>query len=117
VNLPSSQPNLPLEVTVEHVKSWLDQNAEFLLLDCREVHEHATAHIAGSMLIPMNELPLRVDELQGYRDQPIVVQCHGGVRSLRVTEWLRDNGFSTTQSMAGGIDAWSQRIDPTVPRY
>ncbi|MCA9079107.1 MAG: rhodanese, partial [Planctomycetaceae bacterium] len=74
-------------------------------------------HIAGSTLIPMGELQERVGELQPYRDKQIVVHCHHGGRSLRVTHWLRSQGFDQTQNLTGGIDAWSQTVDPAVPRY
>lgn len=88
-----------------------------LLLDCRTPAEHATAKIAGSLLIPMQELPDRVAEISAWKDMPIIVHCHHGMRSLRVAKWLREQGFSFAQSMQGGIDAWSTDVDPTVPRY
>ena len=106
-----------LDVDVEQVKQMLDQNQQFLLLDCREPSELAVAKIEGSLHIPMRETIERQDELQEYRDQPIVVYCHHGGRSARVTHWLRANGFPQAQNMAGGIDWWSQTIDPDIPRY
>ena len=62
------------------------------------------------------EIAARVGELEPWRDRTIVVHCHHGVRSLRVTHWLRERGFAAT-SMRGGIDAWSAEVDPTVPVY
>ena len=91
--------------------------AGFLLLDCRTADEYAVAHIDGSRLIPMQDLPARLAELESWRDKPIVVHCHHGMRSLKVAQWLREQGFSFAQSMTGGIDAWSTEIDPAVPRY
>ena len=88
-----------------------------LLLDCRTPEEHATARIEGARLLPMQELAARVAELEAWRGKPIIVHCHHGVRSLRVTHWLREQGFTLAQSMRGGIDAWSTDVDPTVPRY
>ena len=88
-----------------------------LLLDCRTAEEHATARIPSAVLIPMQELAGRVAELEAWRDRPIIVHCHHGVRSLRVATWLRTRGFTLVQSMAGGIDAWSTEVDPSVPRY
>jgi rhodanese-related sulfurtransferase len=88
-----------------------------LLLDCRTPEEHATAKIAGSLLMPMQELPERVAEIAAWRDKPIIVHCHHGMRSLRVAKWLREQGFTLAQSMQGGIDAWSTDVDPAVPRY
>jgi rhodanese-related sulfurtransferase len=92
-------------------------SAVLLLLDCRMPDEHATARIAGSALIPMQELPERLAEIEAWREKPIIVHCHHGMRSLRVTKWLRDQGFALAQSMQGGIDAWSTDVDSSVPRY
>lgn len=88
-----------------------------LLLDCRTPEEHAIARIEGAVLIPMQQIPERLGEIESWRDKPIVVYCHHGVRSLRVVRFLRDQGFSQAQSMQGGIDAWSLEVDPSVPRY
>jgi len=88
-----------------------------LLLDCRTPEEYAIAKIDGAVLIPMQEIAERLAELEPWRDKPIIVHCHHGVRSLRVTHWLREKGFSLAQSMMGGIEAWSLDVDPAVPRY
>jgi len=88
-----------------------------LLLDCRTAEEYATAKIAGSLLLPMQEITERVAELEAWRGKPIIVHCHHGMRSLRVAKWLREQGFTLAQSMQGGIDAWSTDVDPAVPRY
>ena len=87
------------------------------LLDCRTPEEFAIAKIDGAVLIPMQEIAERLAELEPWRDKPIIVHCHHGVRSLRVTHWLREKGFSFAQSMTGGIEAWSLEVDPAVPRY
>jgi rhodanese-related sulfurtransferase len=87
-----------------------------VLLDVREPWEAETAAIAGATLIPMGEITSRAHtELDP--DQPVIVMCHHGQRSLSVTMWLRNQGFEHAQSLAGGIDNWSRTIDPTVPRY
>jgi len=91
--------------------------AASLLLDCRTPQEQAMARIAGSTLIPMQEIPARVAELEAWREKQIVVHCHHGMRSLKVAQWLREQGFLQAQSMRGGIAAWSQEIDPSVPQY
>jgi rhodanese-related sulfurtransferase len=88
-----------------------------LLLDCRTAEEHATARIDGAVLIPMQEIAARIGELDAWREKTIVVHCHHGVRSLRVTQWLRERGFTRATSMRGGIDAWSTEVDPGVPVY
>lgn len=107
----------PLEISCQDVRAKQEQGASFHFLDCREPDEYAVAHIDGAVLLPMSEMADRVTELEPYRDQLIVIHCHHGGRSLRVTRWLRQQGFAQTTSMAGGIDEWSQTIDPTVPRY
>lgn len=108
---------LPIEVDVHTVKLLIDGDEEFFLLDCREHHEYEFARIDGAQLIPMGEITQRVDELQEHVEKRIVVMCHHGGRSYRVTHWLRQNGFPHTQNMAGGIEAWSVEVDPDVPRY
>ena len=108
---------LALEISPSEVKVLLDEQADFFLLDCREVEEHATASIAGATLLPMSEIQERVSELEPQRERHIVVHCHLGGRSMQVTQWLRQQGFDRVQSMAGGIAAWSEEIDPSVPTY
>jgi len=115
MNSPSEEP--PIEIDVRAVQSMIDSGEEFLFLDCREPEEVAIASIAGTTLIPMNELPTRLCELEPARDGRIVVHCHHGGRSLQVTDWLRRQGFASAQNMTGGIDLWSIAIDPAVPRY
>ncbi len=105
------------EITCSDVKTRLDRGDNFLLLDCREEDEYAVAHIAEAKLLPMSQIAERVGEIQAWKSEPIVVHCHKGVRSLRVTSWLNAQGFENVQSMAGGIDAWSEEVDPAVPRY
>ena len=107
---------LPLDIDVRTVKQMLDRGEKFVLLDCREISEIATAKIAGTKHIPMREIPARIAEL-GPKQGRIVVHCHHGGRSQRVTQFLRQQGFDQVQNMAGGIDAWSQEIDSSVPRY
>lgn len=110
-------PELPVDIDCASVKAKLDAGEEFLLLDCRQPDEYEIANIAGSTLIPMGQLEERVSELDSHRNQLIVVHCHHGGRSLRVTHWLRQQGFGAVQNMEGGIDLWSQTVDPSVPRY
>ncbi|MGQ0633177.1 MAG: rhodanese-like domain-containing protein [Planctomycetaceae bacterium] len=113
----ASPSSLPLEVDCQSVKAKLDARHDFLLLDCRETDEYQTVHIAGVRHLPMTELMARVGELEPFRGREIVVHCHHGGRSLRVANWLRQQGFSQAQSMAGGIDQWAQEIDPSLARY
>jgi rhodanese-related sulfurtransferase len=87
-----------------------------VLLDVREPWEVETASISGATNIPMGEITSRAHtELDP--DQPIVVLCHHGQRSLSVAMWLRNQGFDHAQSLAGGIDHYSRTVDPKVPLY
>lgn len=108
---------LPLEVDVQTVHQMRQQGEAFVLLDVREKDEYDLVRIEGARLVPMSEIQRRLEELAPLRDQRIIVHCHHGGRSERVTHWLRSQGFPHTQNMAGGIDAWSLQIDPTLPRY
>ena len=112
-----NDPSPPFDIDVRSVKQLLDQGEDFLLLDCREPTEYATAQIVGSVHIPMRLIPAQLAELESRRAGRIVVHCHHGGRSARVAQWLRQQGFENAQNMAGGIDAWSLEIDPQVPRY
>jgi len=112
-----NSPAPSLEVDCRSVKERLDRGEAFLLLDCREADEFAFVRIEGAMHLPMSELPRRAVELEAHRAAPIVVLCHHGVRSLKVSLWLRGQGFADVRSMSGGIDAWSREIDPGLPRY
>ncbi len=113
----NSPAEVPLEVTCLMVKDKLDVGEAFLFLDCRQPDEFATAHIEGTRLIPMKELPERLAELAAYRDKEIVIHCHHGGRSERVALWLREQGFAGARTMVGGIDRWAEEIDRAVPRY
>jgi adenylyltransferase/sulfurtransferase len=99
---------------VEELKRRLDAKEDFLLLDVREPHEFQICNLGGK-LIPLNDLPGRVSELDSSRD--IVVHCKMGGRSAKAVEFLRQSGFTKVQNLAGGITAWSDRIDPKVPKY
>jgi rhodanese-related sulfurtransferase len=107
---------MDLEISVDQLRAALTAPDPPLLLDVREPWEYQTAHIAGATLMPMNEVPGRAHQ-ELDEDLPILVLCHHGARSLSVAAWLRQQGFEKAQSVAGGIDAWSRSIDPTVPRY
>lgn len=104
------------EITAEELKGKLDSGEAFTLLDVREPWEFETAKITGAKLMPMGDVPSRAHQ-ELDPDEHIVVMCHRGVRSMNVTVWLRQQGFEKAQSMRGGIDAWSRRVDPGVPVY
>jgi len=86
------------------------------LIDVREPWEFSTAHIEGSLHLPMGQIPARAGQELNPAERLVIV-CHHGVRSMNVTAWLRNQGFENAQSMRGGIDAWSREVDPAVARY
>jgi len=88
---------------------------EVVLLDVREPDELACAALPSVKHIPMGQVPDRLSELNA--DDTIVVMCHGGMRSLRVAQFLVTRGFPNVLNLAGGIDAWSREVDSTIPRY
>ena len=113
---PMDSTDYPLEISVAEAKRLLDEEVcTSLLVDVREPYETEICKIAGSELIPMREIPARMHDLP--RDEHLLVLCHGGARSMRVTEFLRAQGFTAVSNIAGGIDAWATEIDPTLRRY
>ena len=109
---------LPFEVTPREVKDMLDAGDSVRLIDVREMGEHQLTRIDGAELIPMRGVPAALSKLEGLAEEgALIVFCHHGVRSMQVVNWLREQGVSDCQSMAGGIDRWSVDIDPALPRY
>jgi rhodanese-related sulfurtransferase len=114
--LESDKRKMDYEITPEEVKAKLDAGAQFTLLDVREPWEFESSRIEGAKLIPMGDVPSRAHQELDPEDHVVVV-CHHGVRSMNVTVWLRQQGFEKAQSMRGGIDAWSRRVDGKLPMY
>jgi rhodanese-related sulfurtransferase len=85
------------------------------VLDVRELWEVEICQISGSVHVPMGEVPNRLDALP--KDRPIVVMCHHGMRSLRVTQWLRTQDWPNVSNLTGGIDAWAAQVDHGMARY
>ncbi|ANE55572.1 MULTISPECIES: rhodanese-like domain-containing protein [Methylomonas] len=103
------------QYTPEQLRQRLQDEAPVMLLDVREPHEFAYAKIAGSVLIPLQQIPQRLDEIPSDRD--IVVICHHGMRSQQACNYLQHAGFQRLINLRGGIDAWSLVCDSSVPRY
>ena len=102
-------------ISVHELKQKTDAREPFELIDVREPFEYEIARIDGAKLIPLGEIGDRVDELR--REQPIVIHCHSGQRSAQAVRLLQQRGFSNVYNLDGGIDAWSDQIDPNVPKY
>jgi adenylyltransferase/sulfurtransferase len=103
------------EISVEDLKNMIDQKEKFELVDVRSEDEARICSLPGSKLIPLPDLKDRLDEID--EDKLVIVQCHHGIRSLRAVEILEQSGFEKVKSLAGGINAWAERIDPSLPRY
>jgi molybdopterin/thiamine biosynthesis adenylyltransferase/rhodanese-related sulfurtransferase len=103
------------EQTVQEIKARLDAGEPLLMLDVREPYEVAISHLAQTVNIPYSQVLARWTEIP--RDRPVVVFCHTGMRSANLIEALRGQGYTNLINMAGGIDAWSKEIDPSIPRY
>lgn len=104
-------------ISAEELARRLRAGERLCLLDVRQPEEHALARLPESRLVPLAELPARLDELNDWRDEEIVVYCHHGIRSLHAGHVLAANGFRRLWNLEGGIDAWSLRVDREVPRY
>jgi molybdopterin/thiamine biosynthesis adenylyltransferase/rhodanese-related sulfurtransferase len=102
-------------ISVQELKRKMDTSETFELIDVREPFEFEIARIDGAKLIPLGEIAERADELQ--REQPIIVHCHSGRRSAQAVRLLQQRGFGSVCNLEGGIDAWSEFIDPSVPKY
>jgi adenylyltransferase/sulfurtransferase len=103
------------EISVVELKQKIDRGDKFMLLDVREPHEWQIAKIPGATLIPLGDLPKRVNELDSSVE--IVAQCRSGVRSGKACDFLRQAGFKKVKNLTGGILAWSDQVDPSVPKY
>ena len=107
------------EVSAEEVKRKLDESDNFTLIDVREPSEHEICRIDGSVLIPLGEIEtMKPQNFNDFsQDDEIILHCKAGVRSLKAVKALKKIGFKNVTSMAGGIEAWAEKIDPSVPKY
>ena len=103
----------PLQV--EELAQWRRSGKPHVLLDVREADELALASIDGALHVPMNEVPARLAEIP--READVVVLCHAGARSFAVARYLTSNGYERVYNVAGGIDRYSELVDPSIPRY
>jgi rhodanese-related sulfurtransferase len=105
------------EISPPELARWLadEQQPRPLLLDVRQAWEYQLCHLGGSELVPLHTLPHKADELD--RDRTIVCVCHHGVRSRQAVAFLEQQGFGDVVNLTGGIDAWSDQVDPGMPKY
>jgi molybdopterin/thiamine biosynthesis adenylyltransferase/rhodanese-related sulfurtransferase len=102
------------QITPKELKQRLDAGENIFVLDVREPHEYQIVNI-GAPLIPLGELPNRINELDPNRE--IVVHCKSGGRSQKAAEFLQKSGFKNVANLAGGITAWATDVDPKLPKY
>jgi adenylyltransferase/sulfurtransferase len=113
----STQPTVATTGVIDpvEVKAKQDRGDQFQLIDVREPHEYQIARIPGAKLIPLGELPKHLSELD--KNAEFVMHCKMGGRSQQAVDLLKQNGFTNVRNMTGGITAWSDKVDPTVPKY
>jgi adenylyltransferase/sulfurtransferase len=109
------EPTRVPEITPADVKKMMDERRPFVLVDVREPHEYQICRIPGSTLIPLGDVPRRVHELNTADE--IVIHCRSGARSAKAVEFLMQAGFRKIHNLKGGILAWSDQVDPSVPKY
>jgi adenylyltransferase/sulfurtransferase len=97
------------------LKKKIDTKKPFVLLDVREPHEFQISRIPGSTLIPLGDVPKRWQEIPS--DQEIVIHCKAGIRSAKALLFLQQQGYKNLLNLKGGIDAWAEEVDPSLPRY
>jgi sulfur-carrier protein adenylyltransferase/sulfurtransferase len=99
---------------VKELKQRRDAGEDVFVLDVREPYEYQIANLGGT-LMPMNDVPKRLAELD--REREIVVHCKSGGRSQRAAEFLQQAGYAKVKNLTGGIDAWTREIDPAMAKY
>jgi rhodanese-related sulfurtransferase len=104
-----------IEITPREVQELRARDDQVLFVDVREQWEYDTAHLEGSVLIPLREIPGNLQRIEN--SEQVVIFCHHGMRSLDAAAWLRSQGVEGARSMTGGIDRWSTEIDSAIPRY
>ncbi len=103
------------EIAATEVKKMMDDRKPFVLIDVREPHEYQICRIPGSTLIPLGDVPKRMSELNSADE--IVVHCRSGQRSAQAVELLMKAGFRKIRNLKGGVLAWAEQVDPTMPKY
>ena len=87
------------------------------LLDVREPEEFEIASLPGARLTPLGQIPALVEQIADWKNEPVVVYCHHGIRSMHAINFLTHAGFTDLANLSGGIDAWAREVDPKMPRY
>jgi sulfur-carrier protein adenylyltransferase/sulfurtransferase len=113
---PPAPADFPLELSATEAKAIMDHSVDdALIVDVREPYELEICSVQGARHIPMRQIPEQLDALP--KDKHLLILCHSGGRSLRVTEFLRARGLNAVSNIEGGIDAWATEVDPSLRRY
>ena len=108
---------VPFEISARDLARHLANGHSVRMIDVRQPWESDIARLPDSLLIPLGDLPKRIAEVPTEPAFTVVLYCHHGVRSLSAVTYLHRLGYFHVRSLAGGIDAWSCEVDPSVPRY
>jgi rhodanese-related sulfurtransferase len=103
------------QITVEELKDRRDRGATLALVDVREPHEYALADLPDSIKVPLQTLPRSLEKVP--RDREVVVYCRSGGRSANAVQFLQQMGYDKAVNLAGGVNAWAERIDHTLRKY
>ena len=115
INPQAERGETDFDISARDLKARLDAGQKLVLLDVREPHEWDIAHLEGAKLIPVNQVTAHAHELSTADE--MVVYCKGGTRSARAVNELRQLGFRKLWNLRGGINAWAEDVDPSLPRY
>lgn len=110
-------PQTPGICTPVELAQWMREAAPPVVIDVRNPDEIAVVALPGTVRIPMRDIPARIGELEAYRERPIVVHCHHGMRSARVQGYLIEQGFASVYNLEGGIDLYAELVDASLARY
>ncbi len=105
------------EISPRALKKRLDAGENIAILDIREPHERQICKLSDTIHIPMADLPTRIGELNSWKDKELVVYCRSGGRSAHSANFLRTQGFQCVLNLEGGVLAWSDEVDPSMPKY
>lgn len=104
------------DITVQELKQRLDSGEELILIDVREPHEREICHIGG-LLVPLGTIPQKIEDLAEYKDKEVIVYCRTGGRSSSAVAFLKAHGFTNPRNLVGGVHAWADNIDNSMPKY
>ncbi len=105
------------QISAKELKLALDEGQKLVLLDVREPHELGICKLDYTLHVPMGDLRFRLDELEQYKDAPIVVYCRSGRRSNMAAQFMQEFGFKSVKNLKGGVLAWSDEIDSSFTKY